>query len=504
LSRVEPLLSVAEPWLAWTCAAGAAGALAFFPDLRAALKAPGARAWLAAAVLAASGAALAGPSRHVVFFDEYTHLAIAETLDATGRLCEAKLGSTIAPELCELPPWVGGYHASLALAFKLFGATERVAFAFSRLAGAAAVIAVFLAGFSLAGQVPALLAAALVAFSPTHALFSAATETGMLAAFAVGIVVWALSLCRSRDGAGPRVLLACSLGFALLVRLENILLLPLVVAALPRSAGRARTLAEAAAGVALAAATAAAALHVQYALTSHLRATNAGLWTEFPSTFLKDAAFWGREWFFIPLVLAGAWELSRSKPKRWLLWWAAAFLAFYCAFAAPFSDAASSRYALTPLVLLALAAGTGARALSRLAPARARPLLAAALLVALLRSAAPGANAPLEEEQRRANDGRGLLERSRPLLPPGGYFVTFAPSYVGALTGLKAALPRDLDGLRGPLLLSKDPAWYLSTAVYPDLEGELLARFKFRPLTSERPGAEGPGNFSIVVLEPRE
>jgi hypothetical protein len=503
LSRVEPLLSAAEPWLAWICAAGAAASLVFFPDLRAALKAPGARAWLAAAVLAASGAALAGPSRHVVFFDEYTHLAIAETLSATGRLCEAKLGSTRAPESCDLPPWVGGYHASLAAAFRIFGSTERVAFAFSRLAGAAAVIVVFLAGFSLAGQVPGLLAAALVAFSPTHALFSAATETGMLSAFAAAVVVWALSLCRSRDGAGPRTLLACSLGFALLVRLENVLLLPLVLAALPRSSRRAGPIPAAAAVLALAAA-AAAALHVRYALTSHLRATNASLWTEFGSTFFKDAAFWGRDWFFIPLTLAGAWELGRSKPKRWLLWWAAVFLAFYCAFAAPFLDAASSRYALTPLVLLALAAGAGAHALSRLAPARVRPLLAAALLVALLRSAAPAANAPLEEEQRRASAGRDLLERSKPLFPANSYFVTFAPSYVGALTGLKAALPRNLDGIRAPLLLSKDPAWYLSTAVYPDLEGELLARFNFRPLISEHPGDEGPNNFSIVVLEPRK
>lgn len=506
------VLSQAEPWLIRILLAGGLGAFLFSARLRASLPSASAKAWRAIILISLAGAALrywgTGP-RPIVLFDEYCHLSIAETLNAAGRLCELKRGSTAQPEICELPPWPGGLHTPLAALFGAVGPSESAAFYFAFLIGTLSIPLIFLSALTLFERPPAaVLSALLLGLWEIHALFSGPIETNLLSSFAMLLVLGAVGLYR-RDPSCPSALFLVSMaGWAMLIRFENIVLLPLIPWALSRFPNRkwSRFLP---ASPLLFAAIVISALHLRHGLSGHHGLLNLSFWRRFPTTFLENMGFWvdpaRNPWYVFGLFSVGAWKMLRDRNHSWLLSWGACYLMIYSLFSWSFARGLEGgRFALVLIPIYLLVGGFGADALLGFVRAKSARLALVGTLIAILlhgRLTRPPDAAALESA-KRAEKGRAFLDRSAAAIPSGAYFVTYSPDYVACFSSRKVILPHDLDAARGPLVLAKDITWYTILQRYPDAERELRERFRFRRLAildGNRP--EGPDNFSIYSLE---
>jgi hypothetical protein len=201
------------------------GVVVFAEAVRAGLRKPswgGALGWLG--LLAISAGALfwrvrGVPHHHIMYVDEPWYEEAAHNLLRRGALvlCEETPGG----EACEPYPKSAGWPVILAIAFKLLGVREAVAFQTSAVLGAlAAPLAAAVTRLAGGRWHHAWLAAAILAVHPLHVLWSGTAETNT-ASTALLLAGLAGVLSRGRDRSLAGALLAAGgLGVAAAVRPE--------------------------------------------------------------------------------------------------------------------------------------------------------------------------------------------------------------------------------------------------------------------------------------------
>ncbi len=512
ITALGNIIATWEPRLIYLLLAGTIiGTFLSRKELAALLKKAGARACVAALLITLAGAALrfcAFPPRHIVFFDEYSHIAIAQSLVKTGRLCEVQQGSIAAPEQCTASPWPGGYHVMLASAFRLAGQKPGTAHALSRLLDTFAIPLAFLTAFGIWGSpLAGLLSAGLLAVSKTHLLFASATETGIASAFCLLAVLAALTLQLKRPNWKSEILLASLTGIAVMVRYENAFLLAAIPALLalrkrlPRSAGFyiicALPLLDLLARAPL--------LH-----NSQLTQINAGFAPDFPSTLLGNILFW-----FIPpynspvtgicfvscLLLPAVRQGARLCGTFFII------LVFVASLLAPpFYLGETSRFALGASTFYCLIAGAGMAAIFKQCRNKAiMAALAAALLLAEL-AGWPGFMNLEKIAENRSAQAAGihlLLKRAGNALPSDIYIASYAPSSITTFSERKTIVPVRIPPSVRKLALVKDMAWY---SMPPETrnadEKALLQNYSFRRVSAMNSCREdSEDNYSLYLLE---
>ncbi|MBI5209865.1 MAG: hypothetical protein HY927_07835 [Elusimicrobia bacterium] len=515
LSLCGALVSL-EPWVVRSLlACSAVGAYRSRRELGRLLERVGPRWWLGVALVTAGAGALrfaVTPHRHQVLLDEYAHMAIAETLSATGRLCQVSAGTAAAPEACSPSSWPGAHHTLLALAFDLFGAREGVAFGWSAFLGTLTVPLMFLAAFaSWEDRSAALMASALLAAWGVHLRYSAATETCVTSCFLVLAAFLAFSLHVRERARGGWWLLLGGVGAAALARFENGLLLVFVPLLL--RFGRRERLPWAFALATLACLGVCVAHMVTalrlYPLELYSLASGAALVRQVGASLWANLAFWFDARWSSPYAAAffavGAYRMLRAGRDRYpLAWIAVVFLA--CGIYRNFTDHLDhDRYSLALLPLYLGVCGWGFAFLTgRWRNPVSRWGLGAVLAAAVLAHQArfvPRMQAAAE--LLPASRGRAFLDRACAGAPGRAGVMTFSSAYVAAVSGRSVVWP-SLSGLPdGPLLLFKDASWHLSKPQSEAIESGLRERYRFERLgimTASEP--EGPLNYSLYLLRP--
>lgn len=451
------------------------------------------------------------PVRHVVVFDEYNHMGIAETLLAAGKLCELKKGGTAAPEICGVPAWPGGYHSALAVWFGLRpGDREAAAAKFSFFVIALTCLALFLLlAESGAPAWSGVLAVLLLCSSPPYLAFFSSTETGLFSAFLVTLSLLALQIHLRRESRWSALLLVSAACAALLTRYENLLLL--IILPLGLWLNKRSFKAFARYSPLLAVSLTLFFLHIHFA-RHHISVLNLVMVPEFPRTFAMNLLYWldpdYSDVFTSLLALAGA--VSAFRAGSVLPAAVAAYLPVYSLAVPHFSSSPEMlRFALTlvPLVCALAVRGleTALGRIRRAVPAGGRLLAAALVLVPLYAAAraVPAGKAWRSVPEQTERKGREFLRAASGQVSPDAYFLTYAPAYVALGTGRKAALPEFYGGIRAELAVLKDGFWYATARQYPELEAELNRNFRFDRVAVMRPELpEGADNYSLHILSP--
>lgn len=295
--------------------------------------------------------------------------------------------------LFQTPPLVPGMFQAL---FSLAGPSDTLAMGAVALLGAATVLALYLAGKSWVGEVPALLGAAALAAMEFHLLFSRQALTDVPFALFLLLAAWSFTAAVELGSLALAVAAGAATGAAMLTKYHGFLALAIAAVWLAAESLRGGRLVGvrfwliAGAVAALPLAWLVLDIHRELGLDRFLASRKE--WMPAPGLYLGPfaARFIGRsllEWVS-PFVLApaivgfGVLLVRRSSGDRLLLAWTAVFLV-----ALPFYRLYPRL--LVPLLLpLALAAGVGLDALARrLAPAWKRGRAAALVALAL----APGA-----------------------------------------------------------------------------------------------------------------
>lgn len=403
-------------------------------ELRAALRGSG-RTWAAAGALCllALGARLAVSPRHRVYLDELEHADIASRLASRGVFASA-LASGPGFDALRPPLWAGAFHGAAAPLVKALG-PERGVYALNLLAGALTPLALF--AFALAcgfGEAAALAAAALLALSPAHAVWS---RTGDVTVFSTLLLLLAFAGWAALSRAPSRRLAWAAGALTLLAlqgRLENALLLPVVAAC---GLGRAKAARPAWAAALLGLLPPACIAWLNHGSGAPGFEFSAGAALSHLGTHLAGNAAWylslaSHRATLLALVALGAvpaWR--RGGAARLPAVWAAASLLFFCAYhLGAFSEPGSSRYALAVDAGLLPLAGLGALSF---------PWPAALLACASFwpRPALPLPPADFQESECAA--------RALSALPDGVWTITYAPAQVAALTGRPAVSPHLLN-----------------------------------------------------------
>ena len=84
------------------------------------------------------------PHTHIVYFDEFDHINVAQNIRYSNRFCECSIGNNTNCVSCYLYPFPPGYHYIQGTIFRIFGDTETVAFNTNAIVGGLSIIIIFL------------------------------------------------------------------------------------------------------------------------------------------------------------------------------------------------------------------------------------------------------------------------------------------------------------------------------------------------------------------------
>lgn len=429
---------------------------------------PGTGYLLCAVVVGALALRFALPSVHRVYDDEFEHLDAARTLAETGRFAETLIGGIPGWDVLQAPTWPAGHHVALAAAFRVFGHSTSVAFAWSAALNGLTVLFLFWAALEAGAEERGALAAAFAwAVCPLALRYAAACDLTSPSLFWIAAALAALHARQAEPGPAADAFAALSLAYAVQVRPENALLIGYAALAVDRRA----LLLPALIGLVFPAAI--ALLNRGAGLPGYSAQTTqplASLARQLPGNLTFLAASLG-----FSLIVAPAACLAVARPAaRRLTWLSVAFLVLYsCFFRGLFSAGSEDRYALSVMLPLTISAAFG---LSR-AP------VAAVLLLTGLAWRGPGGPDP---DRRRAED---FAVAARARLPANALVIAFNPSAARELLARPVAgahvVLEDENAFRAewarrgcpPLAFYEDWAWRWNPASAAELRRRFDARY---------------------------
>lgn len=489
-----------RPLLAWVFVAAAWAASREKQELRKALSksvAPLALLFLVSLALRAST-----HREHRVFEDEVEHVDAAANL-ARGSGFALSLARGPGWTVTDAPLWPAGYHLLVSLA----GGSEAAAFGVNALLGAAtpplaAVAALLLFDDAAAAAV----AGGLLALWPAHVRFGGSTDLSISSVSWLALTLAAWGLRRRRRSPATAAFLAASLAYTLQCRLENALLLPLLLpeigwpwAALPCAA---------ALGPA-----SIAALNASRAIPGY-GGGEAGPWASLAAHLGPNVAYFlSPERGQLPLsalALLGAPSLVRRERAVCARLGGAALLfgLFYsCYHIGAFGQAAGERYALVVDLFVILAAAASAGDLWK-RRGWARPV--AALGVAAAVTAPLFSRAAVPEPPPGACE-HALLKSAAPLMDQDGWVAAYPVASALVATGRPSFSPALLvEDPEGTLARLSGKPVYLVEDAWSEQRGEAAARSVKTALSSRSSadeilisGACANGAVSIRAFSPR-
>lgn len=202
-----------------------------FTELLAALKGVPRGRWLLLGAVFLAGGLLRFyfvPHRFYVFYDEYEHVSIARNMLANGLFsnCDFFLDGKCYSSW--LPHKLPGYHFLLSQFMSLFGAGGQAPFLFNSLVSSFSIPLVFLlAWFAFQDASAALISGLLLAFLPLHLKFAGNASTETLSLFFLLLASAAWFYFNRRLSGRSLFLALAATAWALMIRVENGLLLAL-------------------------------------------------------------------------------------------------------------------------------------------------------------------------------------------------------------------------------------------------------------------------------------
>jgi len=167
------------------------------------------------------------PATHRVYFDEDIYLDIGKEilLRGNGSLCN--YGDTECHEYAFMK-WPNAYPTILAGSYAIFGISEAVAFNLVILLGSLSLILIFLLAYVLTENHKISIYASLIfALIPVHIMWSATTASEPVLVFFTLLAFTFLALAIKINSWKMHLLALLSLAFAIQVRTEGIILLPI-------------------------------------------------------------------------------------------------------------------------------------------------------------------------------------------------------------------------------------------------------------------------------------
>ncbi|NYZ78558.1 glycosyltransferase family 39 protein, partial [Candidatus Micrarchaeota archaeon] len=166
------------------------------------------------------------PHIHQLYFDEFSHLNVAENILYSNKSCWCFAGSNQVCEGCQLMPQPPGYPTILALTMGLFGDSEAVAFNTTAVIGSVSIILVFLLLFlTFQDSALALMGAFVFTFIPAHLKYSGTTVLEVFSLFSVVLAMISIEIYLRTKKPSTFSLFLATLLYALNSRVENFLLL---------------------------------------------------------------------------------------------------------------------------------------------------------------------------------------------------------------------------------------------------------------------------------------
>ncbi len=170
------------------------------------------------------------PHTHYVYNDEYLHINIAQNILYSGEMCRCLMGSNTECSSCDLRQWPGGYHTLLSYMFMFFGDSEGVAFNLNAVLASLSIMFVFLVTYMMfKNQTYALLGSFMFTFIPVHLKFSGTNALNISSVFFVLLVMLFLEIFLAKRRYAVFLLLLATLLYAVNIRVENILLIPVLL-----------------------------------------------------------------------------------------------------------------------------------------------------------------------------------------------------------------------------------------------------------------------------------
>ncbi|MFI5348866.1 MAG: hypothetical protein ACHQ2Z_04935 [Elusimicrobiota bacterium] len=454
------------------------------------------------------------PPRHQVYFDEFLHEDIAANIARADVFGESVAGGSEELRRLQTPHWPGGYHVLLGNLFKLTGVSEAAAFRFNAALASLSVGLIFLLCTLLfADQRAGLIGAALLAALPLHIRFSGTTDLTVCSAFWIFAALLSLELHRRLKDHSIDLLFAASVLIAVNVRLENLILAPLVAVAaaaaaksgaLPpeRKAGRIVFLILLASSVGL--------LFQIYAYKVALLNVFANLRVHIPANIRYLIGMPENSLILIPAAIFAACRgasAQKSTLKMLLLLGASYVLVCSVHFQGDFNVGSFEKLAMPAELCLIVAASCGLNRL--LGSVRAQKAAFAALLAACVALSWPlYGKGPLERYEQEYR----LVVDAAPLLPVDSYVICyFVPIIIVAADRPAVMAPflnmhgsslldtLDQGGLR-PLILFKDVWWYKFADSSAPLERRLRTRYRFEPVKTAVIDAQEYGFYRLTRL----
>ena len=474
----------------------------------------GALAALALCFVALAVRLEAFPPRHQVYFDEFLHEDIAANIARADVFGESVAGGSDELRRLQTPHWPGGYHVLLGNLFKLTGVCETAAFRFNVALASLSVGLIFLLCTLLfSDQRAGLLGAALLAALPLHIRFSGTTDLTVCSAFWILIALLSLELHRRLKDHSIDLLFAASILIAVNVRLENLILAPLVAVAAAAASKPGALSAERKAGriVFLILLASAVGLLLQiYAYKVALLDVFVNLRAHVPANIRYLIGMPENALILIPAAIFAAYRApsaEKSTLKTLLLLGASYLLVCSVHFQGDYNIGSFEKLAMPAELCLIMAASCGLNRLLRFV--RAKKAAFAAILAASMALSWPlYGKGPLERYEQEYR----LVVDAAPLLPADSYVICYCVPIILVAAGRPAVLAPILDmyggalldtldqgGLR-PLILFKDVWWYKFADSSSPLERRLRTRYRFEPVKTAVIDAREYGFYRLTRL----
>ena len=169
------------------------------------------------------------PHTHRLFFDESIYMDIGKEILTHQQACLCNYGNQRECYECELMKWPNAYPFTLAVAFLFFGVNEKVAFNLVVLLGSLSIILVALIAYLLSKKERiALYSALLFALIPIHIMWSGTVAPDPVFVFYTLLTILAFLFMKESDKLSVSVFAMSCLAFAVQMRAEGMILIPLV------------------------------------------------------------------------------------------------------------------------------------------------------------------------------------------------------------------------------------------------------------------------------------
>ena len=473
----------------------------------------------AAAALAICFSALAVrlvliPPRHQVYFDEFMHEDIAANIARADVFGESVAGGSDELRRLQTPHWPGGYHVLLGNLFKMTGVSEKTAFRFNVALASLSVALIYLLGTLIfLDQRAGLVGAALLAALPLHIRFSGTTDLTVCSSFWILLVLLTLALHRRLKDDSIYLLFFASVLFAVNVRLENLVLVPLLtIAAAETSKTKALSAGRTAGKIvfAILLSTSVGLLLQIYAYKVALLGIFFNLRAHVPANIRYLLGIPENALILVPAAIFAAYRGNREDklPVKALLLLGASYL-IVCSvhFQGDYNIGAFERLAMPAELCLIIAASGGLnRALGFV---RAKEAFGAAVIAACVALSWPlYGKGPLERYEQEYR----LAVEAAPLLPADSYVICYCVPIILVAANRPAVLAPiadmfggallntlDRDGLR-PLILFKDVWWYKFADSSAPIESRLRSRYRFEPIKTALIDAKEYGFYRLTRI----